>query len=276
MKKNKQSQRSRSQNPALAFTLIELLVVIAIIAILAAMLLPALAKAKERAKRTQCVSQLKQLALGCGMYAGDYNDWYPIWRHPVTRDINVMDGTWYSRYVWAGPPNRTVPNSFRANSLVPNAEFNNLGFLYPAKYVGDARILWCPSYSPTAALGIDQYSNPSFLSSGADGIVRSGYMFNPWVVNATQGGDDGNRRLMPKTSQVKARKIFIMDYLGSDMTPEEFAHGRDQGWNLAWSDGSVSFAKSPEVANLSYQGQPVRYNNVQMTNMLTLLELAAR
>ncbi len=67
------------------FTLIELLVVIAIIAILAAILFPVFAKAREQARKASCTSNIKQLALSCIMYAGDYDETLP-WDNPNVAD----------------------------------------------------------------------------------------------------------------------------------------------------------------------------------------------
>src|SRR5213593_451726 len=78
------------------FTLIELLVVIAIIAILAAILFPVFAQAREKARQTQCLSNIKQLALSIKMYSQDYDETKPpcfIWDYP---------GGKANQYTWRG------------------------------------------------------------------------------------------------------------------------------------------------------------------------------
>jgi len=101
MRVSKVSQASRSRRSFGGFTLIELLVVIAIIAILAAMLLPALAKAKESGRSAVCKGNMRQIELGLLMYADDSRDYLP-WPGSVDRN---EDGDW----VWGGQKN-TYPN----------------------------------------------------------------------------------------------------------------------------------------------------------------------
>ncbi len=100
------------------FTLIELLVVIAIIAILAAMLLPALNKARQTAQGSKCISNLKQFGTGFTMYAGDSDDYLPI----ATL-----------RYYW------------QPHEICGNADFYNHGDLYEGKYLTARNLFNCPS-----------------------------------------------------------------------------------------------------------------------------------
>jgi len=92
-----------------AFTLIELLVVVAIIAILASLLLPALARAKLKAKEITCVNNLKQMSLGIRLWAGDQGDKYP-WNVDYTKGGSKDSPDWTDNF-------RVCSNEIRASAI---------------------------------------------------------------------------------------------------------------------------------------------------------------
>lgn len=169
---NFRSSRSRNWSSG-GFTLIELLVVIAIIAILAAMLLPALASAKERAKRAQCVNSLKQIGTAMQMYVGDNNSIYPLLKWDPTGSV------WYP-YEMA---RFTAPND---NAL--DVGWENLGLLYATSLLQNPGIFYCASNprNPNDIYNVDYYQSANykwpfgmFDGSNPNKYVRSGYSYFP-------------------------------------------------------------------------------------------------
>jgi prepilin-type N-terminal cleavage/methylation domain-containing protein/prepilin-type processing-associated H-X9-DG protein len=134
-----------------AFTLIELLVVIAIIAILAAILFPVFARARENARRTTCISNMKQISLGMMMYTKDYDERYPNYAYPVPTTETPEGGWWLSGYMFWG------------------------NMIYP--YVKNEQMFVCPSspaagtnYSPTT---VGPYTSHYGINA-TDNIIPTG------------------------------------------------------------------------------------------------------
>jgi prepilin-type N-terminal cleavage/methylation domain-containing protein/prepilin-type processing-associated H-X9-DG protein len=210
--------RAYKQRLPKGFTLIELLVVIAIIAILAAILFPVFAQAKEAAKKTTCLSNLKQISLATIMYAGDYDDTiYPF-------QYQASDGSWLR--MWFG----------QFDGSTNTWDFNN-GFVGP--YMKNGQIVDCPS-----AAGLPK--GPQYLPVA---YAVDFYLFldlsTGWITtNFSQIDMPAETILMGDAAMLDGNTLIRYNILWVDMGPVHLhaLHG-GQVANVAWLDGHAKSSK---------------------------------
>lgn len=161
------------------FTLIELLVVIAIIAILASLLLPALQNAKVIAKSTLCTSNHKQLYLGTGFYAQDYNYFLP----PTNIWDSIRCNSWYGRGF--------MPGDSTSGATRPE-QWWGAGLLLGCGYLQPSMVFLCPDYRAdygSTELADDCYKNNQWTLPSKYATVQANPaaigIRGPYVLNST-------------------------------------------------------------------------------------------
>lgn len=254
VRKNVPETKTTSARPRAGFTLIELLVVIAIIAILAAMLLPALSKAKLKAMGVTCLSNQKQLAIAWTMYSGDNQE----------RLINfdtVKNATGDAPWRYDKPnPIPAVPPGASAQekaTLLLQACYQQ-GALY--QYAPNVNVLHCPAdarsrspvvASPTASPGAfayGSYSGVATLNGQYPQLFKGSAITHPserflWVEENDPRGENLNSWVMnPGTPPTFAGASFI-DSVAS-------WHGNNSSFN--WADGHADSHHWVSSATVAY------------------------
>ena len=192
-------RRAFKEKTAEAFTLIELLVVIAIIAILAALLLPALGRAKEKAKITQCLSNLRQIGLGVKMYADDHNATLP----PRDSAQSGKPGPFENYAFGLGGNDPDPGHSFMAKAT--NRP------LY--QYLGKSAVCRCPADKGQDEGPMDWWNDDGSWKASNFEALGCSYRFNAalWGNWTLQAPDDPEANLaMKKESWVPEPSRFIM------------------------------------------------------------------